>query len=313
MRIAFYVYKELNVGKERETEIVESFRLGVGRNGDQIEFFPAKNYVGALRGFDVVCGVGLRQHARRILKSYRRIGTRVLLFDKGLIRTRNISLYNRIGLDSGVPNKYMMRIVRSDDRWKKLMRVHRQNDRYKVFEIEVRPRRNWTPDNPIIYANNSQKVHDFWGMGNEREYTQRIMADLENRAGIRPLVFRPKPGLLNHYKSGEMPSYDLPGVRISEQPEMIEDALVGSHVLVTHTSNTAVNAIIAGIPAIVTGPCVASVLCSHSLDDLDNPPFPSDEQRMQWLYNLAYCQWSDAEMASGEMWAFFKEELAATA
>ena len=54
MRIAFYIYKELNSGKERETEIVESFRHGASRHGDYIEFFPAKNYVGALRGDDVV-------------------------------------------------------------------------------------------------------------------------------------------------------------------------------------------------------------------------------------------------------------------
>ena len=263
MRIAFYIYKELNSGKERETEIVESFRHGASRHGDYIEFFPAKNYVGALRGYDVVCAVGLRHHTRKVLKAYRQIETRVLLFDKGLIRTRNISKHNRVCLDSGVPNKYLMRVKRSDDRWNKLIYVHRRNDRYKISEIEIKPLRQWTPDGHVIYTNNSQKVHDFWNMGDERTYTNGAIAALKMVVQGRPLVFRPKPGLLNHVKNGDMPNYDLPGIRISEEPEMIEDALVGAHVLVTHTSNTAVNAIIP----------VGTAIDSNALLAISLPPF----------------------------------------
>src|SRR3990167_7047771 len=161
MRVVFYVYKVLNDGKERETEIVEAFRTGAEKHGDSVEFIPAKNFVGAMRGYDVACAVGLRQHGRRVLKCYRRIGARVLLFDKGLIRTGNVSLYNRVCLDTGVPSKYLMRVDRPPDRWREL-------------DIDVKPMREWTKDAPIIYANNSQKVHDFWGMGGGGAYTHAI-------------------------------------------------------------------------------------------------------------------------------------------
>ena len=80
MKAIFYVYKTLNAGKERETEIIEAFRAGFEKHGGTVDFIPAKNYVGALRGYDVACAVGLRHHTRRILKSYRYINTKGVLF-----------------------------------------------------------------------------------------------------------------------------------------------------------------------------------------------------------------------------------------
>ncbi len=73
----------------------------------------------------------------------------------------------------------------------------------------------------------------------------------------------------------------------------------------THHSNVAVEAIMNGIPAI----CpigVASVMAGHDLSQIEAPPMP--EGREQWAADIAYCQWSLAEMQSGAAWRHLRRE-----
>ena len=93
----------------------------------------------------------------------------------------------------------------------------------------------------------------------------------------------------------------------------IEDWLKNAHCLVTYGSCTSVNALLAGVPAICLGPNPARPVCSRSLDDIENPPFPRERKLRIWLNNLAWCQWSAKEFRSGEAWDFLERELAATA
>ena len=79
-----------------------------------------------------------------------------------------------------------------------------------------------------------------------------------------------------------------------------EAALAGAHALVTHSSSTAVKALIEGVPVFCTGPCAASPMGLADLARIEAPHYPKD--REAWLRVLAANQWTRDEIADGTCW-----------
>jgi hypothetical protein len=81
------------------------------------------------------------------------------------------------------------------------------------------------------------------------------------------------------------------------QRPLAED-LAGARLAITWTSTSAVEAVLAGVPTITFSPqAIAWPVTSHALGD---PPYLGD--RGLWCYDLAYRQWTLAELTSGEAW-----------
>jgi hypothetical protein len=79
----------------------------------------------------------------------------------------------------------------------------------------------------------------------------------------------------------------------------LDDALHGARWLVTFSSNSAVDAVLAGVPAVTCDRgSMAWAVTGH--DPTGAPPIPD---RTQWAHDLAYTQWNPDEIASGEAWA----------
>ncbi|HYH39914.1 MAG TPA: hypothetical protein VD860_16960 [Azospirillum sp.] len=76
--------------------------------------------------------------------------------------------------------------------------------------------------------------------------------------------------------------------------------LAGAWALVTHSSNAAVDALLAGVPVFCTNPCGAYRLGEPELKKIESPRRPDD--REQWAWNLAANQWTLSEMADGTCW-----------
>ncbi len=76
--------------------------------------------------------------------------------------------------------------------------------------------------------------------------------------------------------------------------------LKDAHALVTHTSAAANEALLAGVPVFVTGPCAASPLASGSLEGIESPRYP--DGREEWAAGLANSQWTLEELRSGAAW-----------
>lgn len=70
--------------------------------------------------------------------------------------------------------------------------------------------------------------------------------------------------------------------------------------VVTFTSNAAVEAILAGVPAFATAPCAASAMGSADLAGIERPRMP--DGREAWAARLANNQWTLEEMAEGRLW-----------
>lgn len=79
-----------------------------------------------------------------------------------------------------------------------------------------------------------------------------------------------------------------------------------AHILVTHGSNACLDAMMAGIPSIILGPGVMGPISSRDLADLEHPRMAGKAERSQLLANLAYHQWTEAEMASGLAWGVIR-------
>jgi hypothetical protein len=113
----------------------------------------------------------------------------------------------------------------------------------------------------------------------------------------RPLVYRPKPSW-----QGATP---IPGATYSTERKPIEEVLADAHMLVSHHSNAAVDALAAGVPTYCLKG-VGSLLSTASLAEIEAPRLPSKELRRQFLADVAYCQWTPDEMRSGACWDHMK-------
>ncbi|HKY39092.1 MAG TPA: hypothetical protein VJN18_24305 [Polyangiaceae bacterium] len=101
----------------------------------------------------------------------------------------------------------------------------------------------------------------------------------------RPIVVRRKP---------------QPG----ETGEPLAEALSKAHALVTHSSNVAIEAVVAGVPVFVSPSSAAAPMGLTDLSSIETPVYPD---RDKWLAHLAYCQFSLEEMRSGAAWRMLLE------
>lgn len=109
------------------------------------------------------------------------------------------------------------------------------------------------------------------------------------RAINRRVVFRPHP-MAN--------LGPIPGFEYSTKP--IVNDLVGAHCVVAFNSNSTVEGVIEGVPAVVCDKgAMAWDVAGHSLGEVAAPPM---EDREAWAADLAYSQWTLDEMRSGEAW-----------
>jgi hypothetical protein len=111
------------------------------------------------------------------------------------------------------------------------------------------------------------------------DWLERTLEALQRHTD-RPIVVRRKP---------------QPG----ETMEPFAEALSKAHALVTHSSNVAIDAVVAGVPVFVSPTSAAAPVGLIDLSSIETPAYPDRER---WLAHLAYCQFSLDEMRSGAAW-----------
>jgi len=112
----------------------------------------------------------------------------------------------------------------------------------------------------------------------------------------RPIVFRPKPNC--------RAARPIAGSTFAPtQP--LDDALRDCHAVVTHHSNVAVDALLAGVPVFCESG-VASVLGCADINAIEQPIMPAG--RAQWAADLAWCQWNVQEMRDGLAYKYLLSE-----
>lgn len=144
--------------------------------------------------------------------------------------------------------------------------------------------------NTILVAGMSEKGAKTHGYA-YRQWEGQIMSDIHAlivSSGLR-VEFRDKPP------------------RKSPKPvEPIAAVLQRCCLVVSHHSNVAVDALIAGVPSWCRKG-VGTLWSAASLEEAVRRSVPvSSQARQQYLQDIAYAQWTPAEMRSGEAWDHIK-------
>ena len=83
--------------------------------------------------------------------------------------------------------------------------------------------------------------------------------------------------------------------------------LEGVEFAVAHSTTAVVQVALAGVPLVCMDKgALAWEIAAHALDEPIVRP-----DRTRWAHRLAYCQWTPAEVASGEAWAHLRRKYAA--
>ncbi len=222
--------------------------------------------------------------SKTVMDQARKEGVQFIYYDKGYFnrgwKTQDPEIYYRYSANSFQPLDYFQALPRPSDRWDKL-------------GITPQPRKR---GERIIMADYSDKFASFYGL----EGTNPSAGWIEE---IKKRTAKPL-----HYRSRLTPrsTDDGDAGRTEKMGELLENA----HALVTFSSNAAVDAVLSGVPAFVLGPGIAKPVSNTDLSNIDDPWFPTDKERLQWCYDLAYCQWRVDEMEDGSLWNYLKGILA---
>ncbi|MBI3315707.1 MAG: hypothetical protein HYZ87_01860 [Candidatus Omnitrophica bacterium] len=284
MRVAIYCQN----GDPSHVVIAESLGKSIRKQGDTFEFLPIRKFqADQIRAFDAVITYHITL-SKPIMDACLKSRVHVIYYDKGYThrgwRGLREKAYYRFSVNAFHPLHYFQSRPRPSDRW-------------QALGIELK--KPSQKGKEVIFAGCSQKFAAWYGL-DITEYAQNVIAQIQKHTR-RPIVYRPK-------KSAVSPP-PIPGTRYSHREQKIEHELERAHALVTFSSNAAVDAIIAGIPAFVLGPSIARPVSNTDLSKIENPYFPSDKERLQWCSDLAYCQWRFDEIECGAVWESLKEVM----
>jgi hypothetical protein len=224
---------------------------------------------------DLHCIVGVK-HAKveRVLKAR---GLPYLYWDKPY--NREWKHYWRVSYCSHQPTRFLM------------LREFDHGRARKQGWLDFKPWRT-LDDGVILFAGASSKYQIFHGLPSPDAYAAEVLREAR-RITRREFVYRPKPS----YRDAK----PIEGAGFSHARILAPD-MERARVLVTHGSSTCLDALLAGVPAVILGDGVTRELSSTSLTELETPQLAGKAERIHMLSALAHFQWRIDEIARGELW-----------
>lgn len=267
--------------KDLDSDLVQAFIEGCGARGETAKVYSA-DYPDSPE-CDAVVIFGVKGRER--FEQYRAAGVNTIYLDKGYVR-RSIKHpikrmeFWRVAVNAHHPTAYL------DD-------MKSPRDRWDALGIKAQ---DWRAGREVVFAGSSEKFHEFHGLADPTSYARKVVQLIEQRTR-RHIIYRPKPSW-----DGAVPIH---GAEFSNEGK-IRHLLNTAHALVTYGSNACFEAVVLGVPCIILGDAVARPISSTSIDDIEAPRRATDEERIQWLSDIAYCQWTPHEFASGDAWTHLR-------
>lgn len=264
----------------RSSFCAEAMTKGVRAVGDTV----SERVMGQFQGVadtDVAAFYGFN---RDLLDAYRKAGKTAVYIDLGYWRREGETGHHKLGLNSRHPTGYFQRRKHPPDRWERLRE-------------RIEPWRKG--GGAIIVAGMSGKGAAAEGFRPE-QWERQAVAELRKHTD-RKIIYRPKPNWVGskpiegaEFQRGDSQGRDVPAVLKG-----------GVHAVVTHHSNVAVDALLAGVPVFVMDGICAPLALSD-LSKIETPLYP--DGREQWAWDAAYTQWTVHEMTAGTAWRHLKTE-----
>lgn len=257
---------------------------GIRQEGDQVTRILEQDYTGKV-DHDVAVFYGLEGKMPTIFRDYREQAKAVYV-DLGYWGRRDGGRwtgYHKVVVNSRHPTEYY--------------RKHRHpEDRVAKFGLEIKPVR--PGGRHILLAGMGDKAAQAEGFRIE-EWERMTIAEIR-RYTDRPIRYRPKPSWKN--------AKPIAGTEYSAPHERdLEHDLIDCHAVVTHHSNVAVDALLAGVPVFCKAG-VAVAFARQRFEMIEYPFFPERQDLQSWVADISYTQWNIGEMQRGLPWRHLKVE-----
>ncbi len=182
--------------------------------------------------------------------------------------------YYKVSLNGQHPTPYIMNEKLGPARYR------------ETFGPEIKPWRE--KGTHILVAGMGIKAANQYGYY-VPEWEKRMVEKIKKQTDL-PVYYRSKPR--------QRPIHVIPGTLPNDSDEPIEGIIENAYCLVCHHGNPTVTALAMGVPVFMNGPIgVASHFASFDFNKIMKPVFL--DNRHQFFNNLAYWQWSVAEIKSG--------------
>lgn len=270
--------------KERELMLAEAMGEGVANAGHTYSIVPPAHYQPS------ECAIFFGVKGANIITGQQVHGGHSVYLDKGYTRSKGKhghTEYTRVVVNDRGPGRYMMH-------------TDRPADRLELLGLHMTRRRK-VKRGHILYCGSTEKYHAFHGLTDTDQYARSIIETCKINGANHDIIYRPKPGMRVMDR--------FPYVRISKSTEPLESLFEDCHLLITHGATCAMEAVLAGVPAMCAPACIASPVAGWQREQIIEPFWPDDALRHQWASNAAYCEWTTEEMRSGEAWAYIEQEI----
>ena len=265
-----------------ELAVVEAFGLGVEAHGGKFRQIHLSQYTEESGPDDFTeCAVlfKVKDNTRKIFFDHLDAGCRVIHVDDGYLDPIR---YHKVSLDAFHPTEYFRVKPRPPDRWEHL-------------GLEMKP---WKDNllKHILIVNDHPIYGHFWYKIDMATWAKKIARRIKGRT-FRPVRWYPVGR--DWMKKGDL---ETEYAEVCGPGAIWEELLRTAHSVVVFASAVAVEAIVAGVPVFTYNEdCVAKSM-SGDPRFVEAPKCPKDGERLQFLSDLAYTQWTAQEMWSGECW-----------
>lgn len=272
MRLAWHQRPHL----ERKLEIAHAFAQGLSGD-DTLRIVHGFDGVDPLADGLVLFGIG--GIAKSIWQAYLCAGKKLILIDKGYSRRTG---HWRVSVNAFQPLSYLQQ--------------SRPADRFDRLGITLAPYAQ--TGEAILFDGASQKYCDWQCLG-PMDVWGEIMADRIRRNTSREIIYRPRP---THNEA-----IGVRGATLSVGP--LDDDFARAAVVASYGGNIGWDAVVAGIPHFAIGDSIATPVSETSWPAVGRPYIPTEAAREQWCADVAWCQWTLEEFASGEAWKEIRKVL----
>lgn len=159
----------------------------------------------------------------------------------------------------------------------------------RLRKLEVAFGKRGLVDGPIVVCGqvSNDASHGLGGSEAVAAWAQSAAAAMRPHAR-RPILWRPHP---------REPDMVVPGLPPAHGT--LEEVLSRAWAIVTYSSNTGHEAIIAGVPVFAWPRAPYYPIVNHDLARIEDPVIPDDAVLCDYFQRLAYAQWTIPELASG--------------
>lgn len=275
-RVVIYVLET----NKRSKMVASAMLEGIRRCGETVKVVPTSCYrhpegeIAVFYGYDALL--------QRIFAEYRKSGRNVVYVDLGYWARReggSLAGYHKVVVNGRHPTEYFQATQHGPERFRRLG--------VKIAD--------WRGGKHVLVAGMSAKGAAVEGfLPNEWEVSA-IQAVREFTD--RPIIYRPKPSWVD--------AKAIQGAEFEPDIDALERLLINCHAVVTHHSNVAIDGLLRGVPAFSVGGA-GSLLSLSDMSKIEQPWRPGN--REQFAADLAWTQFTAAEMRSGAAWQHLKDE-----